>query len=181
MTKFVSFTKIVLLSFSLFVGCTNADKSKPSTEEEPSSVLTQSEKQQIEKEISDLSKAFFQQAEKLNIDSCWTFFENTNDFLAANSDGTSGDYNSLIKVNNDVFSQMKSFTSNLKKESIRILSKSQVLYTIFAYQTFTLKTGENMKLDNVALTMLFTKINNSWKITYLHESSLQPVKVETNK
>jgi hypothetical protein len=38
-----------------------------------------------------------------------------------------------------------------------------------------------MTLDNVALTMLFTKINNSWKITYLHESSLPPVVAGTKK
>ena len=171
----------MLLAFSLFVGCTNADKLKPTTEEEPSSVLTQSEKQQIEKEISDVSKTFFQLAEKLNIDSCMTFFENTKDFLAANSDGTSGDYNSVKKANSELFSQIKSFTSNLKKESIRILSKSQVLYTFFAYQTCTHKTGDTMTLDNVALTMLFTKINNSWKVTYIHESSLPPVIGGTKK
>jgi hypothetical protein len=178
MTKFFSLTTIVLLAFSLFVGCKTADKSKPATEEEPTSVLTQSEKQQIEKEISDLSKTFFQLAEKLNIDSCMTFFENTKDFLAANSDGTSGDFNSVKKSNGDLFGQLKSFTSNLKKESIRILSKSHVLYTIFAYQTCSLKTGDTMTLD---LTLLFTKINNSWKITYLHESSLPPVVVGTKK
>ena len=110
-----------------------------------------------------------------------TFFENSEDFLAANSDGTSGDYNSVKKSNGDFFSQMISFTINSKKESIKILSKSQVLYTIFAYQIGTLKTGDTLTLENVALTLLFTKINNSWKITYLQESSLPPVIAKTKK
>jgi len=181
MTKLFSLTTIVLLSFSLFVGCTNADKSKPGTAEEPSSKLTPSEKQEIEKEISNLGKSFFKHVEKLDIDSCMSYFENTSDFWSVNPDGTAGDYNSLKKINGDGFSQMKSFSSKLNKESIRVLSKTQVLYTYFATQEFSLKTGEKMKMENVAGTMLLDKIGNSWKATFYQESSGQPVKVETKE
>ena len=92
---------------------------------------TELEKQSIENEISKTAKSFFQQVEKLDIEGCKGFFENTSDFWSVNQDGTSGDYNTLKKLNGDGFSQMTSFKNTPKREAIRILSNSQVLYTYF--------------------------------------------------
>jgi hypothetical protein len=180
MTKFL-LTIITLTASLLFVGCTNADKSKPAADEETPTTLTSSDKQEIQKEISNLGKTFFRHVEKLDIDSCMNYFENTSDFWSVNPDGTAGDYNSLKKINGEGFSQMKSFSSKLNKESIRVLSKTQALYTYFATQEFVLITGEKMKMENVAGTMLLEKIGNSWKATFYQESAGQPVKVETQK
>jgi hypothetical protein len=180
MTKFL-LTTITLTASLLFVGCTNADKSKPAAAEETLTTLTSSDKQEIQKEISNLGKSFFSHVERLDIDSCMNYFENTSDFWSVNPDGTAGDYNSLKKINGEGFSQMKTFSSKLNKESIRVLSKTQVLYTYFATQEFVLKTGEKMKMENVAGTMLLDKIGKSWKATFYQESGGQPVKVETSK
>lgn len=143
-----------------------------------STALSPSDKQAIEKEISALSRSFFVQVEKLDIDGCMRFFENTADFWSVNADGTAGDYNSLKKINGDGFSQMKSFSTTLNKESIRVLSKTQVLYTCFLTQAFVLKTGETMKMENIGETMLFEKMGNSWKATFYQESGAQPVQVK---
>ncbi len=181
MKKLLLQTTTFLIAFSIISSCTDTDKTNNATAAETSSSLTASEKQQIEKEISDLSKSFFKQVEKLDIDSCMNYFENTPDFLSVNADGTAGDYNSLKKINADGFNHMKSFTNTLNKETIRILSKSQVLYTCFVTQEFTLKTGEKMKVENIAATMLFEKLGNSWKATFYQESGGQPVNVEPKK
>ena len=138
MTKLCLLTTIVLLSLSSFVACKNADKSKLETAKETSSKLTPLEKQEIEKEISNLGNSFFKNIEKLDIDGCMSYFENTADFQFVNPNGTAGDNNTLKKINGAGFSQMKSFSSKLNKESIRILSKTQVMYTYFATQEFTL-------------------------------------------
>jgi hypothetical protein len=180
MTKF-SLTIFILTTFLFIVGCTSNDKIKPATTEQTISTLTVSEKQEIENEISNLGKSFFTHVEKRNIDSCMNYFENTSDFWSVNADGTAGDYNSLKKINGEGFSQMKSFSSKLNNEKIRILSKTQVLYTYFATQEFVLKTGETMKMENVAGTMLLDKIGDSWKATFYQESGGQPVKVDTKK
>lgn len=179
MTKLFFLTTIAVLSLSLFVSCKNAGKSKDATSQEPLLTLTATEKKEIEIEISNLGKSFFKHVEKLDIDSCMSYFENRSDFWCVNPDGTYGDYNSLKKINGDGFNQMQSFRSKLNKESIRILSKTQVLFTYFATQEFVLKTGEKMKMENVAGTMLLEKIDNSWKATFYQESGGQPMKVET--
>ena len=180
MTKFL-LTTFTLTTVLFFSGCTSNDKSNSSTTEQTTSTLAASDKQEIEKEISNLGKSFFAHVEKLDIDSCMNYFKDTSDFWSVNPDGTSGDYNTLKKINGEGFSQMKSFGSKLNKEKFRVLSKTQVLYTYFATQEFVLKTGETMKMENVAGTMLLDKIGNSWKATFYQESGGQPVKVETKK
>ena len=180
MTKIISLTTSILLAGILLSSCNNPSDSKVNSVE-TASTLTASDKQAIEKEIANLGKSFFAHVEKLDIDSCMNYFENTADFWSVNPDGTSGDYNTLKKINGDGFSQMKSFSSKLNKEKIRVLSKTQVLYTYFATQEFVLKTGERMKMENVAGTMLLDKIGNSWKATFYQESGGQPIKVESKK
>jgi hypothetical protein len=46
---------------------------------------------------------------------------------------------------------------------------------------FELKTGDKMKIEPYVGSMLFEKKNHEWKIIYAHESSAQPVKLETKK
>jgi hypothetical protein len=139
------------------------------------SEMTTEQKQVIEKKISALTQAFFQNIEKLDIEGFMALFESTPEFLAANLDGTSSDYNSLKKMNGDAFSQTAGVSLILKKEAVRILSDSNVLYTFFAEQEITLKTGEKMTFEDMAGTILFTKINGEWKATFYHESALAPV------
>ena len=87
------------------------------------------------------------------------------------------DYASLKKLNADGFSQIAMLTNTSKKEAIRVLSDSQVLYTYTIGQAATLKNGQKMSYENVAGTMLFSKLNGAWKATFYQESALPPVMV----
>ncbi len=167
-----------VLALMLFTAVCNAPAKETATQTADVSAMTPERKQAIEAEISALTKPFFQKVEKLDIEACMTLFENTPDFLAANPDGTAGDYNALKKLNADGFSQMTTLGVTPKKEVIRVLSDSQVLYTFFMKQDATLKTGQKMTYENVAGTMLFTKINGAWKATFYQESSTAPVAVK---
>ena len=161
----------------IMAGC-NAPAKETTTKTADVSAMTASEKQAIETEISGLTKEFFRAAETLDIEKCMTYFDNTPDFLAVNPDGTFGDYNALKKLNADGFSQMTGFKLTPKKEVIRVLSDTQVLCTFSVGQAATLKTGQKVNYENVAGTMLFTKINGAWKATFYHESDSAPVAVK---
>lgn len=163
--------------FLLVAGC-NAPAKETARATTDVSAMTAEGKQVIETEISALTKEFFKYVEKLDIERCMTYFVNTPDFLAVNPDGTFGDYNALKKLNADGFSQMTTFKLTPKKESIRVLSDSLVLYTFSVGQVGTLKNGQKINYDNVAGTMLFTKINGAWKATFYHESAPAPVAVK---
>jgi hypothetical protein len=171
---------LVLAAFAAIVmfaaGCNAPAKTETATADV--SAMTAAEKQAIETEILGLTKAFFQEVEKLDIERCMTYFANTPDFLAVNPDGTFGDYNALKKLNADGFSQMTTMAVTPKKESVRVLSDSLVLYTFSVGQAATLKTGQKVKYENVAGTMLFTNINGAWKATFYQESASAPVAVK---
>lgn len=158
-------------------GCSSPAKETP-TQTTDASTMTTEHKQAIEQEISSLVKEFFQQVQKLDIEACMTYFKNTPDFQAVNPDGTFGDYNALKKLNADGFSQMKTLSVVPAKEVIRVLTDSLVLYTFSMEQNATLKTGQKLKFEHVAGTMLFTKINGAWKATFYQESASAPVTVK---
>ncbi|WP_421826838.1 nuclear transport factor 2 family protein [Larkinella sp.] len=174
------FAPVLRLFASLLLfaaGCNAPAKETPSqTNDVPT--MTTEHKQAIEQEISGLVKEFFQQVEKLDIETCMTYFENTPDFQAVNPDGTLGNYDALKKLNADGFSQMKTLSVVPNKEAIRVLTDSLVLYTFSMEQNATLKTGQKMKFEHVAGTMLFSKINGAWKATFYHESASAPVAVK---
>lgn len=163
------------MALILFVAGCNAPAKETAAKTTEASGLTAEKKQAIETEILGLTKAFFQEVEKLDIERCMTYFANTPDFLAVNPDGTFGDYNALKKLNADGFSQMAGFKLTPQKEAIRVLSDTQALYTFTVGQAATLKTGQKIKYEHVAGTMLFTKINGAWKATFYHESAAPPV------
>ncbi|GAB3926167.1 nuclear transport factor 2 family protein [Larkinella terrae] len=163
-------------SLLLFTASCNTPAKETATQTTDASAMTPERKQAIEQEISGLVKEFFQQVEKLDIETCMTYFENTPDFQAVNPDGTLGDYNALKKLNADGFNQMKTLSVVPAKEVIRVLTDSLVLYTFSMEQNATLKTGEKMKFEHVAGTMLFSKINGAWKATFYQESAPVPVK-----
>ncbi len=168
---------VVMALFLFATGC-NTPAKETATQTTDASAMTPEQKQAIEQEISSLVKEFFQQVEKLDIETCMTYFENTPDFQAVNPDGTLGDYDALKKLNADGFSQMKTLSVVPAKEVIRVLTDSLVLYTFSMEQNATLKTGQKMKFEHVAGTMLFTKINGAWKATFYHESAAAPVAVK---
>ncbi|NIJ52685.1 nuclear transport factor 2 family protein [Dyadobacter arcticus] len=159
----------------LFITSCNAPAKETATKATDTPGLTSGQKQATEKEIADLVKAFFQDVENLDIEKCMTYFENTTDFQAVNPDGTFGNFDALKKLNADGFSQLATYKVTPKKEAIRVLSDSLVLYTFLVGQAGILKTGEKVSYDNVAGTMLFAKINDEWKATFYHESAAAPV------
>lgn len=172
-----SFLAVVAALFLFAVGCSSPAK-ETDAKATAVSAMAPEEKQVIEQEISALTKAFFTDVEKLDIEKCMTYFENTPDFQAVNPDGTLGDYNALKKLNADGFSQMKTLSVVPTKEAIRVLTDSLVLYTFSMEQDATLKTGQKIKYEHVAGTMLFTKINGVWKATFYQESGAAPVTVK---
>lgn len=67
------------------------------------------------------------------------------------------------------------------KEDFKFLSKSLVMCTWTGREEYELKIGEHMKVDPYVGSLLFSKIDNEWKIVYTHESSAPAMKVDSAK
>jgi hypothetical protein len=160
-----------LIMFSLFfVSCQNE-----------SSELTPQEKEIAKKEISDIGKGVLQSIERLDIESALKPYLNAPDFLMINPDGSFADYNGFKRTGTETFKQLTSMKQTTIKEEFRFLTKTQVLYTWFGKNEIELKTGEKIKNESYIGSMLFSKINNEWKIVYAHESASPPIQEEPKK
>lgn len=143
--------------------------------------LTAQEKETVKKEISDINNRTLQDAERLDITSAMKPYLNTSDYIEIRANGSSSNYETMKKRNIEGFKDVAAFKATTTKEEFRFLSKNQVLYTWFGKFEMALKTGGIYKTDSQITSMLFSKINNQWKIVYDHTSIAPMIKVGSKK
>jgi hypothetical protein len=161
---------IAIISSLLLVSCQNESSEK-----------TAQEKETAKKEISDIGKGIIQSVERLDIESALKPYLDSPDFLMINPDGSYQDYADFKSANTEAFKQLTSMKQTNIKEEFRFLSKTEVLYTWFGKNEIELKTGEKIKNESYIGTMLFSKINNEWRIVYAHESASPAIQEQVKK
>lgn len=142
-----------------------------------STEITSKEKEAAQKEISDLGKTIVNDFEKLDVQSGLKACLNSPDYLAINEDGTSSNYEDMKKRAINGYKRVANIKITTVKEEFRFLTKDKVLYTWFGKSEAQLKTGEKYKRESSISSMLFSKINNEWKIVYDHGSSSPLIKL----
>jgi len=60
------------------------------------------------------------------------------------------------------------------KEKYTFLNKDNVLWNYSGLLTATFKNGQQATYDPFAMTMLFRKTNDKWKVVFLQESTQEP-------
>jgi len=165
---FLSGTIVVTSLF--FLSCQN----KPSE-------LTPQQKETAKKEISDIGKYVIKSCEQLDINAAKKPYLNSPDFIIINPDGSYLNFQEFLNANTEAFKQFSAMKQETIKEDFRFLTKTQVLYTWFGKTEIELKSGEKMKFESYIGTMLFSKINNEWKIAYVHESASSLIQEQPKK
>ena len=156
---------IILFSFTL-TSCQN----QPAEFE-----WTEKEKEIAKKEISNVAKVIIESAEKVDIHSALKPYLKSPDFIVITPDASIDNYDTFKSTNIESFKQFKAYNQTTIKEEYRFLNKDLVLYTWIGKAEIELKTGEKMNFDSYVGTMLFSKLDNDWRITYAHESASTPV------
>jgi len=136
---------------------------------------TEKEKEIAKKEISNVAKVIIESAEKVDIQSALEPYLNSPEFMVVNPDGSIDNYDNFKINGTESFKQFTSYNQTTIKEEYRFLNKGLVLYTWIGKAEIVLKTGEKMNFDSYVGTMLFRKLNNKWRITYVHETASPPV------
>jgi hypothetical protein len=143
--------------------------------------MTAQEKETAQKEISGICNTFFKDAERLDVESTMKPYLKTSDFMEINPTGSTATFDEMKKRNIQGFKHITAFKSKTIREEFRFLTKNDVLYTWFGKFELALKTGEKYKTDIQVSSLLFSKINNEWKIVYDHTSGTPPIKVESTR
>jgi len=163
-----SFLAYILLIFVLF-GCS----------EQKSARLTSQEQEAVKKEIRGIVDQILQNVETGNLDAALQPYSNTPEFLAVNWDGSTLDYEQLRTANREFIKTVDNIKFTPVKNNFLFLSKNQVLYTWNGKAEIISKSGKQWKLEPYGVTLLFSRTNGQWKISYSHESALaQPVTIE---
>ena len=144
-------------------------------------VLTDREKESAKKEISAQIETIIRGGKNLDIETAMQPYSNTEKFLIINPDGSVSGYQKMKSDNAEAFKKMRSLNFTTVNQEFRFLSESQVLLTWFGKSEVELKSGEKIKYESYIGTMLFSKENGEWKITYAHETASPPIQESPNK
>ena len=163
-TKFLAMLLVVI-----FFGC---------TKHEPT-IMTAQEQEVAKKEIRAIVDQILQNANKMDAEALLQSYSNSPDFLLLNTDGTMVDFQGAKNGTIEIMKGLSSLKYTTIKDEFRFLPDNLVICAWLGKCEMTLKTGENMKNDIFGVTLVFSKIDNQWKVIYSHESSLPPVQVKT--
>jgi ketosteroid isomerase-like protein len=160
---------IVVLFFTFFASCT------------PKEELTQQDKDQIKKEVSAVFANMVTSYEQLNMEAMLKYYWDSPDFIYVNADGTTIEQKDLKKTFEEVYKTFGALKIITAREEYRILKKDIVLCLWLGKSEANMKDGSLITYNTDAVSFLFQKINEEWKVIYQSESSLPPVVQAANK
>jgi len=134
------------------------------------SVLTDAQKETIEKEVQAQYEAFNKALNTMDINLLRQLYSE-NDFLVAVFDGKKiKTYEAVIDSVNSWFSGRVEQGIDKSDVQIDVLSDNLAIVTSFIEGHMTLKSGERWESKNHAFSLLFNRETSGWKIIYYHES-----------
>jgi uncharacterized protein (TIGR02246 family) len=135
--------------------------------------MTPQEQAIAKKEITEVVNAIIQGLEKMDAEVLFQSYSNSPDFILFTTDGSMVDYQLAKSHNAGWFKSLSSLKVTTVKEEFRFLPGNVVICAWRATFDMTLKTGGEPKMD-FAITFVFNKSENRWKVVYQQTSALPP-------
>ncbi len=160
--------KPVLLSLLVVLFSSGCTKQEPVP-------MTPQEQEVAKKEIREVSDRIVQSLNTMDLESLLRPYWNSPDFVLVNTEGSMGDYQTTKNGTVEMFNLLASLKYATVKDEFRFLPGNTVLYAWFGKSEVVFKGGQQAKIDAYAITFVFRKVDNDWKIIYAHESASPPV------
>jgi ketosteroid isomerase-like protein len=157
-------TLLIILAFSVLVGCAKQDPAQ----------MTPQDQEAAKAEIREIANHILSATSKMDVDALLKPYWNSPEFALLTAQGSMVDYQTAKNGSAELFKSLTALTYTTVKDEFRFLSGNTVLYTWLGKCEWTFKTGEQAKIDSYAISFVFKKIENSWKIIYAHESASPP-------
>jgi ketosteroid isomerase-like protein len=135
--------------------------------------MTPQEQEIAKKELTGTVNAIIQGLEKMDAEVLFQSYSNIPEFILFTTDGSLADYQLAKSHNAGWFKSLSSLKVATVKEEFRFLPGDVVICAWRATFDMTLKTGIETKMD-FAITFVFNKSNNRWKVVYQQTSVLPP-------
>jgi uncharacterized protein (TIGR02246 family) len=131
-------------------------------------------------ELKGVVNAIMQGLEKLDAEVLFQSYSNSPDFILFTTDGTTADYRAAKNHHVQWFKSLSSLKVTTVADEFRFLSGNVAVCAWHARFAMTLKTGGEPKVD-FAITFVFNKIDNRWKVVYQQTSALPPAQEKASK
>jgi hypothetical protein len=137
-------------------------------------LMTPQEQEIAKKEITEAVNAIIQGLEKMDAEVLFQSYSNSLEFILFTTDGSIADYQLAKSHNAGWFKSLSSLKVVTVKQEFRFLPGNAVICAWRAMFDMTLMTGGESKMD-FAITFIFNKSENRWKVVYQQTSALPPV------
>ena len=157
-------TLVMGLALFLLIGCGGQQPPQ----------MTPQEQEVAKKEITQVLDQQLQAASKLDAEALLQSYANTPDFIFLTSTGSMVDYQGTKNGTAEMYKSLATLKFTTTKSEFRFLPGNVVICAWLVKCDVTFKTGENAAIDSYAITFVFKKLDNQWKIIYSHESASSP-------
>jgi uncharacterized protein (TIGR02246 family) len=164
-------TLVIGLALSMFFGCGRQEPAQ----------MTPQEQDVAKKEINEVVSQLIQAASKLDAEALLQSYSNSPDFILLTTTGSMVDYEGTKNSTAEVYKSLTALTFTTIKNEFRFLTGNIVVCAWLGKCDATFKTGEQATIDSYAITFVFKKLDNRWKIIYSHESASPPVEETPTK
>jgi len=101
-------------------------------------------------------------------------YNNSPDFLAFSNDGIMRHYDEFKQICTGYYDRLKQQRIETIQEKFRVIDKNLVIVGWTGNIVADFKNGDTLKMKGYAVTYLFKRIDNTWKVIHSHESSPPP-------
>ena len=164
-------TLLITLALFFFFGCARQEPAQ----------MTPQEQDAAKKEIREVVDLILQAGDKMDVEALFQLYSDSPDFILFNTDGSMVDYQGAKNGAAEMFKSLAVLKYTTVKEEFRFLPNNIVICAWLGNCEMTIKTGEHLNINTYAVTLVFRKIDNQWKVIYSHESALPPVQEKPTK
>jgi hypothetical protein len=136
--------------------------------------MTEAETRTIINDIKDVFEKITEYSEKAQWDLFLSCYDSSSTFLHFSGDGQMRNFDEYKIICSEYYNALKEqkiITNHLK---IHVVNTNLVVLGWAGNIIAQFKNGDTMKLNKYAITNIFKKIGNDWKVIHAHESSLPP-------
>jgi len=133
--------------------------------------MTPQEQDVAKKEITQVLDQLLQAASTLNAEALMQSYANSPDFILLTTAGAMVDYQGTKNGTAEMYKSLTALKFTPIKNEFRFLPGNVVICAWLGKCDGTFKTGEQATIDPYAITFVFRKLDNHWKIIYSHESA----------
>jgi|WetSurMetagenome_2_1015567.scaffolds.fasta_scaffold38522_2 ketosteroid isomerase-like protein len=138
------------------------------------------DKEAAKKEIGKVVEQIFQNLEKMDVDGLFQSYVNSPDFILFTTDGSMADYQQTKNHHVGWFKSLSSLKVKTLRNEYRFLSDGTVVCPWSGTFEMVPVKGELMKVP-FAITFVFRKVDNHWKVAYQHTAALPPAPAKPTK